>query len=79
MTRDNTRRATHHLIQAYALLHGAEVDEERLEAMLDNNPNSFVIDLATSEVGSVLRIFGIEPSLFLRGHDVDLVREVSRF
>lgn len=75
---NDQRQAAEYLLRAYALLHGLAVDEQRLLSLNMDNINGFAIELACSEVGTVLRIFGIEPSSLIQG-DVDLTQEVSRF
>ena len=76
--RDQQRQAAIYLLRAYALLHGLPVDETKLDQLNMDSINGFAIDLAISEVGSILRILGIEPASLILA-DIDLALEVSRF
>jgi hypothetical protein len=78
MHRDSQLRALEHLLRAYALMHGLPVNEARLATLNVDNINGFAVELACSEIGSVLRICGVEPSTLILG-DIDLEREISTF
>jgi hypothetical protein len=80
MHRNDQRRAAEHLIRAYAIMNGVPVDEERLARLIEelDFTTGFAIEMACAEVGTTLRVMGIEPTTYVYG-DIDLVREVSIF